>query len=407
VSTVAVVSANVPVSRRGPGEPPLFTPHFFAMCAFNFTIFLSAFQLLPTAPYRIVELGGSLAAAGLFLGFLTFASALSAPFTGALADRVGRMRMLVCCGAALAVFCLAYAFSGRYETLLVLVPLHGIFWSGLLSAGAAHMADQMPESRRAEGLGYWGSSTILALAIAPTLGLWIHRHFGWRALCLETAVLNVVMGVSALYLTRGRTPPPRSGALLAGAIEWRVIGVAITLFLYSFGYGGINSFSALYADAQGIKPSALYFFVFSVTTLLVRTFSGRLAERIGYRRVFVPCLVLIVLGYLLLATSGSRASFVFSAIVFGAGFGAAWPVFMAHVLQYFDATRRGAVFGGVLSCFDTGIGTGSIACGWIIEQWGFRAAFLTAALLAAGAIPYFLLVEPRLLRSRESRSGSA
>src|SRR5205814_299276 len=151
--------------------------------------------------------------------------------------------------------------------------------------------------------------------------------------------------------TRERGKPGRPGPVLRGAIEWRVIGVALTLFMYSFGYGGITSFSALYADARGIAPRSLYFIVFCLTTLVVRVFSGRLAEAIGYRRVFVPCLGLIVVGYALLALSHTRAGFVASAIVFGLGFGAAWPVFVAHVLQYFGADRRGAVFGAVLSCF--------------------------------------------------------
>ena len=53
----------------------LFSPRFFVMCGFNFAVFLSAFQLLPTAPFRIGDLGGSAVAAGLFLGFLTYSSA--------------------------------------------------------------------------------------------------------------------------------------------------------------------------------------------------------------------------------------------------------------------------------------------------------------------------------------------
>lgn len=393
----AVVDVDVPPSRPTPGAPPLFTAHFLAMCGFNFTVFLSAFQLLPTAPYRIRDLGGTTAAAGLFLGFLTYASALSAPFTGALADRIGRTRMLVVCSSAVTVFCVAYALSGRYETLLVLVPIHGLFWSGLLSASAAHMADQLPESRRAEGLGYWGSSTIIALAFAPTAGLWLHKQYGWRFLCLETALLNVGMGFAAWYLTKD-VARPGHGRRTGRTIEWRVIAVSITLFLYAFGYGAITSFSAPYADWLGITPPAIYFFAFSVTTLLVRTVSGKFAERVGYRRVFIPCLVLIVAGYFLLALATGRASFIVSAIVFGLGFGAAWPVYVAHLLQYFDANRRGAVFGGVLSCFDTGIGTGSIVSGWLITHWGFRGAFLTATALATLSLPYFLIVEPRILR---------
>jgi len=49
------------------------------MCGFSFTVFLSAFQLLPTAPFHIIDLGGSTFASGLFLGFLTYSSSFSAP----------------------------------------------------------------------------------------------------------------------------------------------------------------------------------------------------------------------------------------------------------------------------------------------------------------------------------------
>jgi hypothetical protein len=49
----------------------LFTPRFFTMFAYSFTVFVSLFQLLPAAPYRVIELGGSTGVAGLFLGLLT------------------------------------------------------------------------------------------------------------------------------------------------------------------------------------------------------------------------------------------------------------------------------------------------------------------------------------------------
>ena len=52
--------------------------------------------------------------------------------------------------------------------------------------------------------------------------------------------------------------------------------------------------------------------------------------------------------------------------------------------------RRGATFGALIGAFDTGIGTGSIAIGWMSERYGFSRAFAVAALLAALSIPYFL-----------------
>src|SRR5260221_1278679 len=132
-----------------PGPPErLFTPRFFTMCGFTFTVFLSAFQLLPTAPFRILDTGGSTFAAGLFLGFLTYASAFSAPFTGALADRVGKRRMLILTSLVLAGFSVAYGLSTSYVVPLVLVFFQGLFWSGLLSASSAYMTDVIPEDRR-------------------------------------------------------------------------------------------------------------------------------------------------------------------------------------------------------------------------------------------------------------------
>ena len=177
-------SSSEPPSAAGP--PPLFTPRFFMMCGFTFTVFLSLFQLLPTAPFRILDLGGSTAVAGLFLGMLTYASALSAPITGALADRMGKRRMLLITSLAIACFSVAYALSRTYWLPLVLVFFHGLFWSGLLSASSAYMTEVIPESRRAEGIGYWGMSTMLATAVAPAAGLWMYRH-GWAWLCAGIA----------------------------------------------------------------------------------------------------------------------------------------------------------------------------------------------------------------------------
>jgi MFS family permease len=86
--------------------------------------------------------------------------------------------------------------------------------------------------------------------------------------------------------------------------------------------------------------------------------------------------------------------------VFGIGFGTAYPVFAAYVMQHVDPRRRGAAFGGILAAFDTGIGTGSVATGWLIGHSGFRAAFGAAAALAVLAPLYFVVAEKRLLAAR-------
>lgn len=137
------------------------------MCSYSFTVFMSVFQLLPTAPFHILALGGTGSEAGLFLGLLTYASAVSAPFTGAMGDRLGKRRVLIVASAVITVFSVLYAVAPSYQLILALVLVHGVFWSGLLSSSSAYILDIVPVSRRAEGLGYSGFASILAIAVAP------------------------------------------------------------------------------------------------------------------------------------------------------------------------------------------------------------------------------------------------
>ena len=378
----------------------LFSPAFFVMCGFTFTVFLSAFQLLPTAPFHILDLGGTTFASGLFLGCLTYSSALSAPFTGAIVDRVGQRRVLLTSSIALTVFSLAYAVIPSVPVLLSLVLVHGVFWSGLLSASAAYMTNMLPERRRAEGIGYWGLSSVGAMAVAPTAGFWIYRH-GWVWLCIGSAGLNLVMAAIAWRLhAKGSEPSERLKRTDASTsiLEWRVLALSITLFLYSFGYGGITSFTALYADANGVTPKSIYLTTLAIVVLVTRPVSGRLGDRFGYRRVFLPCLVLISGGLACLALGGTRAWMIASAVCFGTGFGTAYPVYVGYVMRGVAPARRGAAFGAILAAFDTGIGTGSTSMGWIIQHYGFASAFGAAAAISALAVPYFLVVD-RMVRS--------
>lgn len=371
----------------------LFTPRFFVMCGFSFTVFLSAFQLFPTAPFHIVDLGGSTFASGLFLGFLTYSSAFSAPLTGAYADRVGSRRILIGSSLALVVLSLLYAVITDVRVMLAMVLVHGVFWSGLLSASAAYMTNLLPEHRRAEGIGYWGLSTLAGVALAPPVGFWMYNR-GWLWLCVSSAALNLAMAIIATQL-HDDEPKPRAvpSGPKRGVLEWRVLIISVTLALYSFGYGGITSFTAMYADANGVVPKGLYLTTLAIVILLTRPLLGRLGDRFGYTRVFVPCLVLITAGLAVLALGGTRGFQLLSAVIFGVGFGTAYPTYVGYVMKGVSSERRGAAFGAILAAFDTGVGTGSTAMGWIIGRYGFGPAFGVAAVLAALALPYFLLID--------------
>jgi MFS family permease len=370
------------------------------MCAYSFTVFVSVFQLLPTAPYHVIELGGSTFAAGLFLGFLTFASAASAPFTGAIGDRIGQRRVLIFVSVILAVITASYAVIQDYRLMLAVVVIHGLFWSGLLAASGAYMTSSLPASRRAEGIGYWGLASVLAVGTAPAIGFWMYRH-GWVALCIELTILNVLMAAIAWKLpddhhgAHGHDPQAPHMEPHLGVVEWRVLLLSVALAMVSFGYGGLTSFSALYADDLAITPRSVFLSAMAVSILAGRLLLGRSLDRIGHRKVLTRCLILPPLGLLALSLATGRLTFIGAGLLFGAGFGLMHPAFTAYVMAHVPFRRRGAAFGAMLAAFDTGIGTGSSTLGWVIHHVGFRKAFGLAALLAALALPAFVYLEKR------------
>ena len=86
--------------------------------------------------------------------------------------------MLITVSLVLAAFSASYAVIGDHRWLLVVVTVHGVFWSGLLSASGAYMTATIPRSRRAEGLGNWGMASSFAIAVAPASGFWVYKQ-GW------------------------------------------------------------------------------------------------------------------------------------------------------------------------------------------------------------------------------------
>jgi MFS family permease len=387
-------------------EERLFTPRFFTLFAFTFTVFVSMFQLLPTAPYRILAIGGSTAVAGLFLGLLTYASALSAPFAGSIVDRVGQRRVLITTSLIIAGFSMLYAVTTSYVLMLALVVLHGFFWAGLLTASGSYMAAILPPARRAEGLGYWGFASIFAIGVAPSLGFVVY-HFGWFTMCLEMVALNLLMAFIAWRLpelpkhTAADTTPFDLRDHISNFhqhVEWRVVLLAITLSLVAFGYGALTSFSALFADSLGVTPRGLFLIAMAVTMLGGRLLIGRQVDRIGHRRVLLPSLVACAIGMGVTSLANGPVVLALGGGLFGLGFGLMWPAFSALVLGLSGPAKSGAAYGAMIAAFDTGIGTGSSALGSIVAKFGYRPAFGFAALLAALAAPYFLLVEKRFTK---------
>ena len=384
----------------------LFTPQFAGLWVFALVTFFSAFQLLPVIPFRIRQLGGSTAQAGWFLAAYTYASAFAAPLMGTLADHIGRRRQLTYICAAFIGFSVAYGLITNLVLLLVVGTIHGVLWSGMMASASAIMSEYIPPSRRNQGIAWWGLASTTAIAIAPVAGLWVF-HYGWLTLCIELAVLSALMLIGSLFLRTNEVSARGARPRLSEAWDWRVIQTSLSLTVASLGYGGITTYATFVAEQRGIEPRAIYLTVFAATMVVYRILFSHLGDRFGTRRVLLPALALVPAAFALLAIAQSRGMMIASAMLFGLGFGAAYPAFATFILANTEAERRARTFGSIVWAFDIGIGTGSLLIGALGEHYTFKTAFLIAAGVSCLSIPMFLWSSRHLAARGTSIAASA
>jgi MFS family permease len=113
-------------------------------------------------------------------------SSLGGWFSGTLADRFGRVRMLQITILWYSIFTFLCAFAQNFEQLFVLRALHGLGFGGEWAAGAVLMGEVIRDKYRGRGVGIvqtgwavgWGASALIYTALYAFLP----EAIAWRVL---------------------------------------------------------------------------------------------------------------------------------------------------------------------------------------------------------------------------------
>jgi MFS family permease len=124
-------------------------------------------------PTVIALWGLSRGQAGLIGTVTLLISSLGGWFSGTLADRFGRVRMLQITILWYSVFTFLCAFAQNFEQLFVLRALHGLGFGGEWAAGAVLMGEVIRDKYRGRGVGIvqtgwaigWGVSAVVYTAL--------------------------------------------------------------------------------------------------------------------------------------------------------------------------------------------------------------------------------------------------
>ena len=157
----------------------LWNSNYCKVMAANFTLFFAFYVLTPLLPLYLSEhFGATKDVIGLVLSGYTVTALLFRPFSGYVVDTFPRKTVLIICFTAFAIFFAGYLAASTLLMFLIVRTLHGGPFGGLTVANSTVAIDVLPSSRRTEGIGYYGLSNNLAMAIAPTIGIFVYQWSG-------------------------------------------------------------------------------------------------------------------------------------------------------------------------------------------------------------------------------------
>ncbi|MBE3595894.1 MAG: MFS transporter [Hydrogenibacillus sp.] len=415
------MSGRSPASARqmSGARAPLWTAAFIRVTFANLLHFTAFQLLLPVIPLYAESRGATPEGIGVVIGMLTAFALLIRPFAGAWMDAFGRRAVLFAGLALNAVGIALYNAATDVLALDVVRAVHGIGWGISTTAFGTLAADIVSPARRGEGLGFFGLSSSLAMAIGPFFGDLLYRSispfalftvsFGLTLLALFLMLPNrrqtdhppsPEKQKTALQKARTATAQRNRRTIRSQLFEPTAFWPSFLAMLMSFTYGGVITFLAMYGKQKAIEGVGLFFSVNAVMTIVVRTFSGFVYDRFGALAAVVPGALMGAAGLYALAEAQSLSGVAFAAALYGVAFGAIQPSMQAWAVEVAPENRRGAANAMFFSAFDLGIGGGAFVLGPVARWFGYgemyRLLALSFLLLAALA---FVVRGPR--RSRE------
>lgn len=391
----------------------LWNRNYIKVMTANFALFFAFYLLTPLLPLYLSEtFGATKDVIGIILSGYTITALLFRPFSGYFVDSFPRKTVLMVCYAAFAIFFAGYLAASTLLLFTIVRTLHGGPFGSLTVANSTVAIDVLPSSRRNEGIGYYGLSNNLAMAIAPTFAIYTYaethnfKFLFWLALAIATFGW-IVDATVTLKPQSSKLKTSNSKLSLDRFFLARGWLLGVNMVFFGFCFGVLSNYLAIYGkQVLGMTGgTGTWFMLCSIGLILSRLQGGKALRKGLLTHNASEGMVISLIGYtifILLPTIDSEfftyqatlltsIGYYLSAILIGLGNGHMWPAFQNMMISMAHHNERGTANSTILISWDVGMGLGVLAGGAIAEHFGYSAAFWTvAAMNAVGVILYFI-----------------
>ncbi len=345
----------------------------------GFTVMADNFVVSPILPAISESIGVSVSTAGLLITSYMIPFGLFQLVFGPLSDRYGKRQIL-----SFAIFFFTFAAAltavGRnFGELSLYRALTGIFAASVMPVSLALIADLVPLQERQSAIGTFMGISFLGQGLSMAIGGSIAYFLNWRGVFFAYAGLSAL--VTLMFLTIGRGIPsvknPNS-EFLAPYVRLLKNGRSLSLYLVVLFEGVLilGSFSYLGAFIEQVYKYnylkiGFIMTAFGVMAIIGGRVGGKLASKLGRKKVLLSGLTLATLADIIFFTGSNTIGFVILGIaLLGLGFMLAHSTLLT-VATEFAAKARGSAMSLVAFFFMGGGGVGTAIGGKLIKGFGY------------------------------------
>ncbi len=371
----------------------VYTTQFWLLCLSSLLFFASFNMLIPELPSYLTSLGGA-EYKGLIISLFTLTAMVSRPFSGKLADKMGRVPVILF-GTMVCFICsLIYPILSSVSGFLLLRLAHG-FSTGFSPTGvSAYLSDIIPLHKRGEAMGLMGTAGSLGMAGGPAIGGVLANTFGLNTMFYASSFFAVVSIVILLGIRETLQPKQSFSVSMLNIrkqdlFEPLVLAPCIVMAMVAYAYGAVYTILPDFGEFVGIGNKGLLFTFLTIASLLVRLLSGKASDYYGRVPVLIVTTVVILLSMMIIGLASGPAMLILGVTIYGIGQGSASPTLLAWATDLSDEQHKGRGIASLYISMEFGIGIGAFASGLLFANQSSR-FFLVFAVGACLSLLAFL-----------------
>lgn len=375
----------------------LWNANYIKVMTTNFLLYFAFYLLTPLLPLYLSEtFGATKDTIGIVLSGYTVAALIVRPFCGYVVDSFSRKKVLMLCLSGFAVFFAGYIAAGTILMFAICRTLHGGPFGAVTVANSTCAIDVLPSSRRNEGIGLYGLSNNFAMAIAPSIGIYLHNMVDSYMILFWIAF---VVAISAVLIAWTIRLPEKDiirnkeKLSLDRFFLTRAWLLAINIAMFGFCWGVLSNYLAIYSkEVLSITGGTGTYFALLSMGLFSSRLQGRKALSQGkLTQNAAEGMLISLVGFTLFVAIPHPVAYYLSAILIGLGNGHLYPAFLNMFVHVARHDQRGAANSSILTGWDLGFGIGCLLGGIVAEHFGYTATFwMVAAENAVSVILFFL-----------------